>query len=105
MDLFMMLNNNNNNNMLIRAEKVMKWLIVTIIGLIVILDFKHFTAAGCGQISFIKAQFYNSKLFLFVKIKLLLTRSQNNLLLKLFKLICSLKTKPVPLLCLTYERN
>lgn len=67
--------------------------------------FKHFTAASCGQISFIKAQFYNSKLFLFVKIKLLLTRSQNNLLLKLFKLICSLKTKPVPLLCLIYERN
>lgn len=49
MDLFMMLNNNNNNNMLIRAEKVMKWLIVTIIDLIVILDFKHFPTAGCGQ--------------------------------------------------------
>lgn len=65
-DMFMMLNNNNNNNMLIGAEKVMKWLVVTITGLIVILDsqpFKHFTAAGCGLISFIKAQFYNSKLF------------------------------------------
>lgn len=99
MDLFTMLNNNNNNNMLIRAEKVMKWLIVTIIGLIVILD-----SSSTSQQQAVD-KFYNSKLFLFVKIKLLLTRSQNNLLLKLFKLICSLKTKPVPLLCLTYERN
>lgn len=95
MDLFTMLNNNNN----IRAEKVMKWLIVTIIGLIVILD-----SSSTSQQQAVD-KFYNSKLFLFVKIKLLLTRSQDNLLLKLFKLICSLKTKPVPLLCLTYERN
>lgn len=59
MDLFTMLNNNNNNNMLIRAEKVMKWLIVT--SLVWLSFYTHSPSSTSQQQAVDK--FYNSKLF------------------------------------------